>query len=259
MTDLLHRSDPDHVIVSNPQGSSCVVVVCEHAHNFIPAEFHDLGLSGADRQSHAAWDPGAMAVAQGLSRRLDATLVASGVSRLVYDCNRPPSAPDAMPAQSETISVPGNADLSAQQRADRAACYYEPFRERLATVIQSKPAPVIVTVHSFTPIYHGRARAVEIGILHDSDARLADAMLQTARAHTDANVQRNDPYGPADGVTHTLREHALRHGHLNVMIEIRNDLIATDSHQQEMAQRIAKWLAEACAQIGADGVQPCQG
>ena len=104
---------------------------------------------------------------------------------------------------------------------------------------------MIVTVHSFTPIYHGKPRAVEIGILHDSDTRLADAMLAVAADHTDLKVERNEPYGPQDGVTHTLKEHGLVHGHPHVMLEIRNDLITTEAEQQQMGEVISNWLRAA--------------
>jgi len=180
--------------------------------------------------------------------------VSSGVSRLVYDCNRPPHAHDAMPARSEVIDVPGNRDLDVVERAARVRDYYQPFCDQLQSVVQAKPAPVLVTVHSFTPVYHGQSRAVEIGVLHDSDTRLADAMLQTAAAYLDNDVQRNAPYGADDGVTHTLQEHGIQHGHLNVMLEIRNDLIATSEQQLAMAQAISRWLVEACAQLGV----PCE-
>jgi predicted N-formylglutamate amidohydrolase len=114
---------------------------------------------------------------------------------------------------------------------------------------------VIVTIHSFTPVYHGQHRAVEIGVLHDSDARLADAMLDIAGRHTPLNVLRNAPYGPQDGVTHTLKEHAIRSGHLNVMIEIRSDLIETQRQQTDMAAMLAGWIAAAVttAQGGVNG------
>lgn len=258
MGHILHTSTADHVTVLNPEGQSSVVVVCEHASFFIPEALHDLGMTGNALQSHAAWDPGAIAVAQGLAKRFDATLVASGVSRLVYDCNRPPTAPDAMPAQSEAFNVPGNANLMPAQRQERIARYYEPFRTRLAQTIATKPKPVIVTVHSFTPVYYGQKRAVEIGVLHDADTRLADAMLQVAPLLLAANVQRNEPYGPEHGVTHTLKEHALNAGHLNVMLEIRNDLIETAQQQDAMAQSVANWLEDALARLQIKGVAQCQ-
>lgn len=247
------------VNIYNEDGSSSVVVVCEHASADIPDHLDDLGLKAADRQSHAVWDPGALAVARHLADSLDATLVYSGVSRLVYDCNRPPSAPDAMPARSEMVEVPANALLSDACRQERATLYYHPFREALQAQIAATSDPVIVTIHSFTPVYHGKPRAVEIGILHDTDDRLATAMLDLAPDHTRTKVERNAPYGPGDGVTHTLKEHALAQGHLNVMIEIRNDLIAAPPDQAEIAQVLASWISASLSELHNSKGASCTG
>lgn len=248
----------DLVLTVNADGSSSIVLVCEHASSYIPAHFDTLGLSEADRKSHAAWDPGAMAVAESVASHLDAPLIASGVSRLVYDCNRPPSSEDAMPACSEIIKVPGNQNLSPAERADRTEAVYRPFHATLHRMISLTTDPVIVTLHSFTPVYHGLRRVVEIGVLHDSDTRLADALLDLAPQHTTMNVQRNAPYGPEHGVTHTLREHGVKNGHLNVMLEIRNDLIATAEQQEKMAALISGWIAAACAQLKVPGDVQCR-
>ena len=115
---------------------------------------------------------------------------------------------------------------------------------------------MLVTVHSFTPVYKGQTRAVEIGILHDVDARLADAVLQVAAGY---NVQRNAPYGPADGVTHTLRRHALPRRLLNVMLEVRNDLIATSEDCAEMAETLVDWLTRARALCAVAKPEEAQG
>ncbi|WP_299753767.1 N-formylglutamate amidohydrolase [uncultured Boseongicola sp.] len=235
------------VDVRNAQALSSVVVVCEHASAYIPGEFENLGLADEMLYSHVAWDPGAMALAEGMAERLDAILIAAKTSRLVYDCNRPPHAPDAMPARSEIVDVPGNISLSAAQKAERVKKYYEPFYSTVAETMAGIADPILVTVHSFTPIFHGNVRDVEIGILHDSDSRLADALLSTSSANTPRTVRRNEPYGPTDGVTHTLKEHALPSGHLNVMLEVRNDLIATEVAQASMAKMISKWLECALA------------
>lgn len=245
------------VLSQNTDGLSSVVVVCEHASNHIPASFDNLGLPQEALKSHVAWDPGAMPVAIRLAKRLDASLIASGVSRLVYDCNRPPDATDAMPARSEVIDVPGNSNLSQADREARTTAYYRPFEEALKQAITAITEPIIVTVHSFTPVYHGLARTVEIGILHDSDTRLADAMLDIAQANTNAKVERNAPYGPDNGVTHTLKEHAIKAGHLNVMLEIRNDLITTPDAQTAMADMLAVWITKACARVQAKGNAQC--
>jgi predicted N-formylglutamate amidohydrolase len=235
-------------VLHNADGNGQVLLVCEHAANRIPAALDNLGLDEATRLSHVAWDPGALAVAQEISRLLDARLVASTVSRLVYDCNRPPEAPGAMPQRSEVFDIPGNRNLNDAEKAARVATVYEPFRTLLADTITSSPTPpVLVTIHSFTPVYQGKPRDVEIGILHDSDTRLADAMLALAPTHTELNARRNDPYGPDDGVTHTLKLHALPNGLLNVMIEVRNDLIATTDQQLAIAKTLARLIADALA------------
>lgn len=246
-----------HVFAENAMGKSPIVLVCEHATNFIPASFDALGLSDADQNSHVAWDPGAMGVARDLSQRLDAPLIAGAVSRLVYDCNRPPTAVDAMPARSEIIDVPGNQNLSQAERHTRTEAYYRPFQAALTEVLEGVTNPILVTIHSFTPVFHGKQRSVDIGVLHDSDARLADALLEIAGQHTAAAVRRNEPYGPEHGVTHTLQEHAIRDGRLNVMLEIRNDLIETPEQQSEMSATLASWIAVACAQLKVSEVVQC--
>jgi len=247
----------EHVQFVNTDGSSSVVLVCEHASHVIPAKFAHLGLAPDMRKSHAAWDPGAMGVARRLAKNLDAALIAGAVSRLVYDCNRPPNAPDAMPEKSEIVEIPGNVALTPAQRMARTRTYYEPFRAALAAKVAASKNPVIVTIHSFTPVYHGQIRPVEIGVLHDTDTRLADAMLKTADQHANVNVQRNQPYGPSHGVTHTLKEHAIPGGHLNVMLEIRNDLIQSKAAQNDMADMIAPWVTAAFALTKENGTVRC--
>ncbi|MGB7240953.1 MAG: N-formylglutamate amidohydrolase [Sulfitobacter sp.] len=238
-------SNLQSVAVTNAQAQSSVVLVCEHASHFIPDEYDGLGLSQDALISHIAWDPGALTVSQHLCAALDAKLVAGCVSRLIYDCNRPPDAANAMPQQSELTIVPGNADLSDDERAHRIARIYTPFRDKLAETLNDTARPVIVTIHSFTPVYKGQMRHVDIGILHDTDTALADQMLAEADAFTDLRVLRNAPYGPEDGVTHTLREHGVKFGRRNVMIEVRNDLIANCDQQNDIAAMLARWLASA--------------
>lgn len=241
----------DVVEVINPAGGSAFLIVCEHAAKFIPPGFAGLGLDDAALESHIAWDPGAMAVAKTMSALLDAPLIAQRFSRLLYDCNRPPSSVAAVPAMSEIYPVPGNAGLSAADRQARVDRFYSPFHDTLAACldrrIKAGCAPVIVTVHSFTPVYKGVRRAVELGILHDTDARLADALLEATRAGTGLVIRRNEPYGAADGVTHTLLEHGMSRGLLNVMLEIRNDLIADTASQTEMAEWLSNCLTGALA------------
>lgn len=235
--------------IENGHGAGAVLVVCDHASNRIPRALGTLGMTPDAAESHVAWDPGAYAVAGGLARLLDAPLVSANFSRLVYDVNRPPHSPEAMRPVSEVHDIPGNRDLSAGQRDARTAALYRPFHAAIDRLIEDRGArglpTVLVTIHSFTPVYHGRMREVELGILHDEDARLADRLLDIAAQAGGLVTRRNEPYGPGDGVTHTLQMHAAPRGLLNVMIEIRNDLIGDAASQHAMAARLAAMLRHA--------------
>jgi len=247
-SQLLAEADGEPVSYANVHGSSDILLICEHASRKLPASLGTLGLSAEALAAHIAWDPGALDVARRISSLLDAALVFQNFSRLAYDCNRPPEATDAMPAKSEVFEISGNAGLSAGARAARIDCIYEPFRSAIATTIRNRKASgrqtVLVTVHSFTPVYKGVVRDVEVGILHDVDRRLADQMLDHAGRKRRFETRRNEPYGPADGVTHTLKEHGLANGLLNVMIEIRNDLIKNEAGQEVMAGFLAGLIRE---------------
>ncbi|MCR4266192.1 N-formylglutamate amidohydrolase [Nitratireductor sp. ZSWI3] len=246
---LLEPSEGSPVAIERREGRSPVVLVCEHASRTIPLALGTLGAEPETLDSHAAWDIGALAVARGLSERLDAPLVFQRFSRLVYDCNRPPEAPDAIPETSEIHRVPGNRNLDAAMRQQRADALYHPFHAAIGALIETRLAagsrPVLVTVHSFTPVYFGKMREGGLGILHDADRELGDAMLAAAEEIGLAGVRRNYPYGPADGVTHTLKRHGLARGIPNVMLEIRNDLISGPQGQAEWADRVAGLLARA--------------
>ncbi len=234
------------VEILNQAGKGRVVLLCEHASNHIPQEYDGLGLSEADQVSHAAWDPGALALTQVLSQALDAPVVASTLSRLVYDCNRPPEAASAMPEKSELIEVPGNVGLDQSQRDARTQAVYAPFCQAVAQVLDARgPDTVVVTIHSFTPVYFGQPRAVELGLLHDEDSRLVDAMLDHMDQIPHRRTERNQPYGPADGVTHSLRLHALSRGLASVMIEVRNDLLGNEIQVANMSRDILALLEPA--------------
>ncbi|SEK26619.1 Predicted N-formylglutamate amidohydrolase [Roseovarius azorensis] len=251
MPSDLHRNESDVVEVIGARAVSPALILCEHASNHIPARYDGLGLDDAARASHAAWDPGARTVAVHLAEALHAPMVAARVSRLVYDCNRPPEAASAMPERSEQIEVPGNRGLNEAQRAERVASVYEPFCARVTEVIAARKAAglatALITIHSFTPVWFGAQRDCEIGILHDNDTRLADAMLAEAHHLPHRVIRRNDPYGPQDGVTHSLKLHGLAHGLPNVMIEIRNDLLTDARAQAQMAEEILTLLRPALA------------
>lgn len=229
----------DTVRVTNPGGSSPFVLTCDHASNYLPAEFGTLGLAADDLSRHIAWDPGALPVARRMAQALDATLVETRISRLVIDCNRPLDAPDLVPPVSETTAIPGNARLSERERAARIALSWQPFHDTIADIIDNRLShgqqTRLVSVHSFTPVYKSKSRPWHIGIIHDEDRRLAAPLISALRRLAGVTVGVNEPYSPADRVYFTLERHARSRGLPCAMIEIRNDEIAGDTGQRKWA------------------------
>lgn len=243
---MAETSEPVFELISQGQNSAPIMFVCEHASNHMPEKYNNLGLPDHLLESHIAWDPGSDPVTRRMSEVLGMPAFLGTASRLLYDLNRPPDVPDAIRERSEIFDVPGNMNLSLEAKQERINTYYTPYHDTLENVLERQSGlQAIVTVHSFTPIFHGKIREVEIGILHEADARLADAMLQAAPRHTDMVVRRNDPYGPQDGVMHTLREHGVKRGRLNVMLEIRNDLIKTHEQCVAMGDMLSALVVDA--------------
>jgi predicted N-formylglutamate amidohydrolase len=240
-------------IIETADAPGRVLLVCEHASNHFPARWGDLGLTPDQRRAHIAWDPGALGLSRHLARHLGATLVHAPVSRLIYDLNRAPDQPGAMAVRSEVHDIPGNRDLAPEARAERTAALYQPFHNGLHRLITDRiargRAPVVITIHSFTPVYFGTPRAVEFGVIHDADPRLAKAILTQAQALTTLVSGLNAPYSAADDVTHTLRLQATPYGLPNAMLELRNDLIATPEAEAAMAATLAPVITAALAAI----------
>lgn len=236
------------VDVHNAAGAGPFVLACDHASNRIPAPYGTLGLTAAERLMHIAWDPGALPVALRLSEALDAPLVASTVSRLVIDCNRRHDAPDLIPTISERTGIPGNAEVSADERARRIAAFHTPFHDALDEVISTRLAAgqptVLVTVHSFTPVYKDVARPWPIGLIHGHDTRLTRALADALVADAPGlNLGWNEPYSALNGVTYTLEHHGYDRGLDATMIEIRHDEILEPDGIALWADRLARCLA----------------
>ncbi len=235
--------------VENIDGKSDVVLVCEHAGRQLPQFLGSLGIDNKLMSAHIAWDIGVAGMAGTMSTELNAPLVLQRYSRLVYDCNRSFDEVDAIAEVSDEVIIPENQNLSKAQRQHRYDVVYQPFYEAINNIIESRTRQgrrsVIVTVHSFTPIFKGQQRNVELGVIHDSDTRLADAVLLQAQRDQSYYAARNRPYSAEDGVTHTLITHGIKNNLPNLMFEVRNDLIADAESQQQWGQRLSRLLSAA--------------
>jgi predicted N-formylglutamate amidohydrolase len=235
------------VFVQNPGAASHIVLVGDHAGCDIPTRLHGLGLPRDEIERHIGWDLGVGALGAALAERLDAVFVAQRVSRLVIDCNRDPERPDAVPAVSDGTPIPGNADVSGDERTRRVREVFAPYHARIAHELEARAgrAPVLVALHSFTPVMNGRARPWRYGVLHLGASPLSACVLAGLRARLgEPLVGDNEPY-MMDGTDYTVPHHAVGRGLDYVELEVRQDLLADAAGVADAAALIADVLEEA--------------
>jgi len=235
---LPHERPPFEIV--RPNGSSRVLLVCDHASKRIPQALGDLGLPAGVIDTHVGWDIGAASVARHLSELLDATLVLSSFSRLVIDCNRPETAPSSIPEVSCGVPIPGNVGLSAEERAIRIQRILRPYHAAIADVLDARPDPVLISVHSFTPVMLGQSRPWPIGLLYGADTRLAHAFRDWLRRDPALLVGDNEPYRVSAETDWTIPAHGEARGILNTAFEIRQDGVGDAAGQRAWAERIAQ-------------------
>jgi predicted N-formylglutamate amidohydrolase len=257
-TLLLDAADVPPVLEENTAGRSPFLLTCDHYGRLIPHALGDLGLPASEMDRHIAWDIGIAGVAGQLARSLDAHLVAQRYSRLVIDCNRPPQAPSSIPLISEATTIPGNDGLTREAAEQRRRLIFDPYHGRISETIDRRSREgmptVLVSLHSFTPVYAGIARPWHIGTLYQRDTRLPPLLLKLLRMEADLVVGDNEPYAVSDATDYTIPVHGEARGLMNTGIEIRQDLIADVSGQTQWAERLARIFAEIEATLKAQGL-----
>jgi len=246
---LLAIDEPPAYSVINPDGTSPILLLCEHASNRIPRALGDMGLPEHERRRHIAWDIGASALAQHLSRSLDAPLFMTNYSRLVVDCNRPFAAPSCIPEISETTEIPGNRGLCEEERTQRIETLFKPFADavsrRLDVLQQNGRRTFVVGVHSFTPVYFGQKRPWEAGILYAGATEFARSLLDGLREDPRLTVGDNEPYNIHPDEDYTVPVHADARGLPGVLVEVRHDLIDTLDGAAAWGERLERCLRRA--------------
>jgi predicted N-formylglutamate amidohydrolase len=255
---LLGPDEPAAVRVSRPEGGADFLLTADHAGRAIPRRLGDLGLPEADRSRHIAWDIGIAGVTERLAAALDATAVLQVYSRLVIDCNRRPDWPSSIPVISELTAIPGNEELTREEREARRRAIFDPYHQTIAEFIRRRAAAgrrtVLVAMHSFTPVFKGVARSVEVGILYNPsarDIRLPRIMLDLLRHEGDLAVGDNQPYAITGNSDYTVPVHGEGNGLAHIEIEIRQDLIGDAPGQARWAERLARLLPLAHARLRA--------
>lgn len=244
---LADRLLPAFEVIGGRAGAG-LVLVADHASNRVPEELGDLGLPEAEFRRHIAYDIGVEAVTRGLAARLDVPAVLSRVSRLVIDANRGDDDPTLVMRLSDGAVIPGNARIDGAERRRRIEAYWRPYDEAIRDTVDAgftagRP-PIILSMHSFTPIWRGWPRPWHCGVLWDADPRLPELLIDRLKGDPALVVGDNEPY---DGALagDTMYRHGTRRGLAHAIVEIRQDLVGDASGAQGWVDRLAPILEEA--------------
>jgi predicted N-formylglutamate amidohydrolase len=221
-----------------------VLLLCDHASNALPQSYGTLGMAPADLAAHIGYDIGAADITRRLAARLGAPALLTRFSRLLIDPNRGTKDPTLVMRLSDRRLIPGNARIDAAEIGRRRGLYWQPYRaaidDMIAKLSAKGPIPAVISMHTFTPVWHGTARPWQIGILWDSDPRLPHPLLAALEARG-VVVGDNEPYDgalPGD----TLHEHVTARGLAGLLIEVRQDLVATPEKAHGWADLLAEVL-----------------
>ncbi len=249
---LVGPEDPPPFEVVNPDGKSPVLLVADHASRAIPRHMGRLGLDRSVMDRHVAWDIGSAGVTRLLSERLDAPAVMAGYSRLLVDCNRQLYDPTAFIRVSDGIAIPGNLNLSEDEKWLRVRSFYWPYHNAVTDQLQRFRmrgiTPAFVSIHSCTDVFNRVVRPWHFGVLWDQDPRIAVPLIRELGSNEGVCVGDNEPYSGRHPHDFTVDFHAEPGGLPHVGIETRQDLISDP-------RGVSHWgglLADALAAVLAD-------
>ena len=238
------QTSPFEIIEGDP--SAGLVILADHATNLLPPEYAQLGLPESAFARHIAYDIGVEALVRRLAARLNVPAVLSCFSRLLIDPNRGEDDPTLIMKISDGAIIPGNHPITPEEWDARLNRFHRPYHQAVSRAIASVgaasgKAPLVISIHSYTPAWKGVPRPWHAAVLWDSDPRAVTPLIEALEAAGDILVGDNEPY---DGALRgdTMFRHCMETGLAHALIEVRQDLIGDDSGVAEWDERLGPIL-----------------
>ena len=258
---LIAEDEPQPFLVKNPESTAPVLLVCDHATRRFPRSLGSMGLDPAARRCHLALDIGAGPLTERLAISLGVTAVLCQYSRLVVDCNRQLMDPGAFLEFGDGVVIPGNRNLHQSDKDIRANDIYWPYHQAIDSQIQrfrqQDIDPVLISIHSFTPVLNGDSRTWEMGVLWDQDRDTAQFFVRGLR-EAGYLVGDNEPYSGKAPQDFTIDHHAEPIKLPHVGIEIRQDLIHHDDRVEQIAEVFDKVIKSLAARVKPEDIESKQ-
>jgi predicted N-formylglutamate amidohydrolase len=222
-------------------GRGPAVLTADHAGLDLPAPW---AWPAADRWlvgTHWSFDLGVEDLATELQQATGWPAVLSRFTRLLADPNRPLDHPDLFRTTAEGRPIHLNAGLSDVERQRRIDRLWQPYHDAVDRTVAAAPGAAVVSLHSFTPVYEGRRRALELGVLFDEDEDLARS-LGTGLSESGWTVALNEPYSGKEGLMYGAQRPARAHGRPAVEVEVRQDLLLDPDTRARLVEDLHRAL-----------------
>lgn len=227
--------------------SGKVMITAEHASNELPKPYQwSTQDQNTVADAHWAYDPGTAECARELAQELGAVAVLGRWSRLLVDLNRP-LASDTLMRTTADMGQPIqlNADLPQADRDWRLQRYYLPFHLELGRAARVVDPLLLLSIHSFSPVYDGEVRDFEIGVLASTEETLARQLVY-ALQRCGYDTRLNEPWSGKEGFMYSadsVKVSGPPGRRQAVMLEFRNDLLSNRVWRAGVVSALAESLS----------------
>jgi len=241
-----------HEIYGFP-GHGPYLLSCEHASNRVPAP---LRTNASDRewlQTHWGWDIGARSVTREIIRLTGSSGIFARYSRLVCDPNRAPDSPTLIRCAVEGAILGFNSNLTIEEVDRRLERYHAPYHAALdRALIERKSNPgdmMLLSVHSFTPVFDDETRTMDIGVLFHPYESIARRLAEEIAAEG-YTVALNAPYSARKGLMYAASRHGSAHDAVHLELELNQKLLRTTPQCRRMGQALTRALGRLKVRTG---------
>jgi len=239
---IIDYRDPE-----NPNNT--VLVTCEHATNDLP---EDYSWTENDTRhfvnEHWGLDIGALEMARALAAELKCVFVHSLYSRLLLDTNRSIVSDTLFRRTGDGKEVDLNKDLTHEEEQKRIKRFYIPYYEALREISAKVDPTYVLSIHSFTPVYQGEPRSMEIGVLYGHDSTKLAVDINEGMKTKGYISDINRPY---DGITTMGTVKSLIYAkhptqRQGITFEFRNDILTNKERMNKLKTHTVEVINDVC-------------
>ncbi|MDC3155114.1 N-formylglutamate amidohydrolase [Pelagibacteraceae bacterium] len=224
-----------------------ILFIADHASNYIPDSLNHLGLTKNLIDTHIAYDLGIRDLCISLSKSCNAKYITGKYSRLIIDLNRDISDPTLIPVIVDKKVIPLNINLSDYERRKRFLKIYKKYHDQIRKIIKRDNINILISLHSFNPIFKNKKRNIHFGILSNQDRKLSEVILDEMRRRK-IRVGDNEPY-KGNLIGDTMYTHGLQNNIHHSLIEVRNDLLSSSTRISSVTSFLKEIIDESIKRI----------